>query len=206
MYTCPKCNRDFTKSNSLNAHLSHCGKPQKDRFGKSRAWNKGLSKKTDIRVLRNAESLKENIKSGITKTGFQGKTHSSEYKEKMSIKQAKAYSGGLCKWKEYKKKDGTIIMVQGEWELRFAGYLDLMEKKWIKPGHGNLDYSFPWIDDEGIKRFYTPDFYLPEEDKYYEIKGYWREKDKIKMTKVVEQNTINIEIIEKKQMKNLQLL
>jgi len=210
MYTC-ECGKSFNKPNSLNAHYSHCliyrkGNPSIDRLKGKRNWNKGLTKDTDERVLKYSESFKNNIKSGITQPGFTGKKHSKEYKEKLSLKQAISYSGGLCKWIPYKKKDGNIVNLQGTWEVKFAEYLDSNDIEWFKPGNGKLEYSFYWIDDKGVKRVYTPDFYIPAEDKYYEIKGYWREKDRDKMKKVLEQNNIKIEIIQKKQMKELNLL
>lgn len=45
MYEC-KCGRSFEKSQSYIAHCGHCekhlGRMPSDRFGKSRAWSKGL--------------------------------------------------------------------------------------------------------------------------------------------------------------------
>jgi hypothetical protein len=210
MYIC-KCGREFETPNSLNAHYSHCliyreGKDPINRFKGKENWNKGLSKKLDKRVSQNGKSLSDNFKSGKTIPGFLGKHHDKETKENLSLKQSLHPSGGICKWIEYKKKDGSVIHLQGTWEVKFAEYLDSNNVEWVKPGCGKLIYSFFWIDDLGIRRTYTPDFYVFDWKKYFEIKGYWREKDKIKMKKVLEQNKINLQIIEKKGMKELNLI
>jgi hypothetical protein len=52
---------------------------------------------------------------------------------------------------------------------------------WIKN-----QYLYYFIDD--IKKTYNPDFYLPELNEYIEVKGYFSEKDKIKMDAVLDQN------------------
>lgn len=209
MYIC-KCGKKFEKSNSLNAHYSHCsiyrdGVPSINRFKGKENWNKGLNKKTDERIEKYSQSLKSSLMEGKQKPGFLGKHHSRETREQMSLIQATNPKGGLCKWIPY-HKDDKIIYLQGSWELKYAQYLDSLNLKWIKPGHGDLKNSFYWMDDEGIKRIYTPDFYILDWNKYIEIKGYWREKDRIKMKKVLEQNKISLQIIEKKEMKNLNLL
>lgn len=53
-YTC-KCGKSYEKTSSYAAHTGHCkiyreGKEPIDRFSESRAWSKGLTKKTDERV------------------------------------------------------------------------------------------------------------------------------------------------------------
>jgi hypothetical protein len=52
---------------------------------------------------------------------------------------------------------------------------------WIKN-----QYLYYFIDD--IKKIYNPDFYLLDLDEYIEVKGYFSEKDKIKMDAVLDQN------------------
>ena len=60
------------------------------------------------------------------------------------------------------------ICMRSSWEIAYAKYLDSRGIKW--------EYE--------SKRFYfkdcsyCPDFYLPEQDKYIEIKGYWRDNTK----------------------------
>lgn len=90
--------------------------------------------------------------------------------------------------------------MQGTWEQRFAKILNIIDKHWIKPSLYHKVHSFNWVDDNGEKHTYTPDFYSPKLNKYFEVKGYWWGDDKKKMEKVLEQNNINIEIIQKKEL------
>ena len=78
--------------------------------------------------------------------------------------------------------------------------LNLLDKDWIKPKRS--EHSFEWYDKEGKKHLYTPDFYCPNLNKYFEIKGYWWGNDRYKMDKVIERNSnIMFEIVEKKELK-----
>ncbi len=57
---------------------------------------------------------------------------------------------------------------RSQWEYAVANYLDEHGKAWrYEPK------AFP-ITVDGKKTTYTPDFYLTEEDRYIEVKGYWR--------------------------------
>ena len=57
--------------------------------------------------------------------------------------------------------------------------------------------TLKWIDENKIEHYYTPDFWSPKLKKYFEVKGYWWGNDKAKMRLVLEQNTVNLEIIQK---------
>lgn len=81
--------------------------------------------------------------------------------------------GGRCKWIEYKKKNGDIIKLQGTYELRFAKILDEIDINWIKPTIWNREHQFNWLDKKGKSHWYTPDFFSPLLNRYFETKGYW---------------------------------
>lgn len=53
-------------------------------------------------------------------------------------------------------------------------YLDKLGIKWRRPTE-----KFPYTFDEKL-RYYTPDFYLIDENTYVEIKGYKTPKDEAK--------------------------
>ena len=74
------------------------------------------------------------------------------------------------KWGKYRG-----IMMRSSWEIIYAKYLDKLKIKWLYEST---------IFDLG-NTTYTPDFYLPERNRYIEIKGYWREdaKKKFKLFK-----------------------
>ena len=57
-------------------------------------------------------------------------------------------------------------------------------------------------DNDDIKRTYTPDFYMPSYDRYIEVKGYFSEKDKLKLTQVIFENKINLLLIKEYDIKN----
>lgn len=97
--------------------------------------------------------------------------------------------GGRCKWYRFNGQS-----LQGTWELRFAKRLTELEIDWIK-------VRKPWRYVSGEKtKNYTPDFYLPENDTFVELKGYWWGRDKEKMELVTTQYPDRkLWIIEKKE-------
>jgi hypothetical protein len=66
------------------------------------------------------------------------------------------------------------VKLYGRWEVAYARYLDKQKIEWRRPTE-TFPYSF-----EGRERRYTPDFYLPADDTYVEIKGYKTPKDAAK--------------------------
>ncbi len=68
------------------------------------------------------------------------------------------------------------IRMRSSWERRFAFYQDKLKVKWKYEPR-----QFPFRPNKLKYIFYTPDFYLPETDEWYEIKGYNCEKDKPKI-------------------------
>lgn len=204
-YQCPYCKKEYSKK-GISTHIwrSHSeGKihnPNKGYEKGRTAWNKGLTKETDKRVKKGSEILSYRIKEGLITPSFKGKKHSEETKKKISEKLNVNNKGGRCKWYLYKKKNNDIVSLQGTWELRFAKVLDTIDKNWIKPKLYNK-HSFKWVDDEGNEHTYTPDFYSPKLNKYFEVKGYWWGDDRRKMQLVIEQNKkISIEIVMKKEL------
>ena len=66
------------------------------------------------------------------------------------------------------------IKLNGSYEHKYALYLDSNSVKWYyEPKYFDL------ILNEK-ETSYTPDFYIPSQDKYIEIKGYWRDDSKEK--------------------------
>lgn len=69
--------------------------------------------------------------------------------------------------KRIKYKD---IFFRSSWEVGYAMWLDKQGIKWL--------YESKTFDLGNCT--YTPDFYLPETDTYVEIKGYWRDRSKLR--------------------------
>lgn len=212
-YKCPHCNKVYSKR-GIATHIwrNHGdGKKHHEKINYENrvVWNKGLTKYTDDRVKKIGETYSEGCKNGTIIPSFSGKKHTSVTKLKISKKLSLNNHGDKCKWFEYEKKNGEVIKLQGTWEVRFAKVLDIIDENWIKIGanQNSIRHSFIWIDNENNKHHYSPDFYSPKLEKYFEVKGYWWGDDKLKMKLVFEQNkNINIEIVRKKQLQEYEKL
>jgi len=74
-----------------------------------------------------------------------------------------------------KRKDLDYVFFRSTWEANYARYLAFVEIVYYYEPK-----SFEYPITKGT-RFYTPDFYLPEEDKWVEVKGQWDSKSKTKL-------------------------
>lgn len=139
------------------------------------AWNKGLTKESDIRVAKITDKLKYGW--SIGKYKYVGPKDISAWKrnqKKARIKLLKehpeyfigTYKRGFVKIYSYKG-----ILLQGTWELRFAMWCDKNNIIWEK-NKKSFNYTY-----KNKSRLYFPDFYLKDIDKYVEIKGYETERD-----------------------------
>jgi len=95
-----------------------------------------------------------------------------------SISLKKAYSSGKTKptCRKYRNggyRDDLKIYVRSNWEANFARILTFQGKTWV--------YE-PMVFTLLNGSTYRPDFYLPEENKFVEVKGYWIGKAKEKYT------------------------
>jgi len=197
--TCKFCFRDFVSSR-IKTHESKCLDQQeksnivKGPAGRPKgmsAWNKGLSKSTDDRVLKMSNSLSKTMKEKVETGEFVPRVMSELARKKLSESQSLHNRGGKCKWYVV-----SGVKVQGTWERDLAVKFDDIGISWIKPKTNNDLFKYTI---NGKERSYAPDFYLPEYDIYLEIKGYWWGNDKDKMRAVIEQNpSKKIVIIEKK--------
>lgn len=92
-------------------------------------------------------------------------------------------------WCDYLNKS---VLLHSGLELNYYKWLMMNNTIWSRPSY--LSYR----DDKGKLHKYFPDFYLPNEDKYIEVKGYFWNNDIDKMTWVLEQNNIDLIILMKK--------
>lgn len=75
------------------------------------------------------------------------------------------------------------------WEVILAQWMDLENIKWIR----SRNIFFYWTDDDGLRRKYFPDFYLPDLDIYVDTKNtYLVKKDRKKILRVKKENHIQI--------------
>lgn len=78
--------------------------------------------------------------------------------------------------KSGKREDLDDQYFRSSWEANYARYLNFIGEKW--------EYEPKEFEFKEIKRgtrFYLPDFYLPDKERYVEIKGWFRRKDKTKL-------------------------
>lgn len=93
--------------------------------------------------------------------------------------------------KKVKYKD---ILLDSQWEVDFAIWLDKNGIIWERP---NTGFEYDYKDK---KHIYYPDFYLPQLDIYVEVKGYKRERDEYKWKSLT-----NLLIIKHKEIKDIRL-
>jgi hypothetical protein len=111
--------------------------------------------------------------------------------------------GGRCEWYEVERPDGKKIKVQGFWEYQFALLLNIIDPNWIKPTIWNREHQFNWIDSKGDSHWYTPDFWSPLLNKYFEIKGFWIKNQHEKKEFIL--SLSNVDVIDRNQMEKLGL-
>lgn len=183
-YQCPYCKK-LCKKHGICTHIWKVhgkGKNHNPGTGHKKgtpAWNKGLTKETSEAVRRNSANLSEKMKEVMSRDGYINPFTKEKNRKNVSIRQTLKNSGGKCKWY---KVDGSFV--QGNWERDFAIKMNELGINWIRC---NKNHIIKYKINGKTKR-YTPDFFLPEQNKLIEIKGYWWGNDKQKMKNVIKQN------------------
>lgn len=194
-FECEFCKKICKSKNSLRCHEIRCklnpnvkvwNNGVKKGEGKP-AWNKGLTKDNDERIQKRSITFKQRYSEGLYKNFSH--YHTKETKELLSKKRSEYLSsaknaGGFkdVGWYKIFNIKNEEYIVRGLWEYNVAKKLNEQNILWIKNQYINY-----FIND--VKKTYNPDFYLPELDEYIEVKGYFSDKDKIKMDAVTNQNT-----------------
>ena len=181
---CKFCNSFIKSRRNFFKHLKTCEEKNKlphDKLGRIIPPNRGK---------KSAETLRKKVENGEIK--YIG--------HKLTEEQRKHLSEVRQKWLEENPNHGVNwyevngIKVQGTWEKKFAEYLCSNNIKWERI---KLTYK--------STHKYTPDFYCPEQNVYFEIKGFRRDRDLYKMYLVLrEYPDINIKMIEKEELDNLE--
>ena len=179
MYIC-KCGKEFESIFAYSGHKGNCSiaNPnyvpfsKRENFDMSKfAWSKGLTKETSESLKKLGESV-----SKATKNKPRPKL-TKETKQKLSIVMKEKYGknppkvAGRSKCGWYKG-----FYCRSSWELAYLIYH--LEHN-IKIESVSTGFKYVW---EGYEHTYFPDFYLPDNDTYIEIKGYYS-KQAIEKTK-----------------------
>jgi hypothetical protein len=209
MFKCSFCDKVINNKGSLVNHQNRCKlNPNKKVFVSNFVeYNEKIKKGEIVKYNTNQVTkaknegkihiVSEETRKKIGKS-HKGKTISKEQKEKLSLYRSKILEelgiGGFktIKWYKFKNINEEEFILRGRWELNVAEILNENKVYWIRKVY------IPYIDSEGIKRTYTPDFYLPNLDRYIEVKGYFSEKDQTKIELVKKQNDINLILIREK--------
>lgn len=86
--------------------------------------------------------------------------HTEETKNKLRELALASKHRRLCRSiREYKCKDGSIVVLDSSWEEELAKRLDFLNINWIRPKD-----PIRYLDNNGKEHSYFPDFYLPEYD------------------------------------------
>ena len=160
MLNCKYCGKECKNKNSLVQHEIRCKEnPNKIessfvKFNRDREhiWNKGLSKETDDRVLRQSNTIKNRYAAGEIVCHFKGKKHSEESKRKTS-ESMKKFLKENPHMVPYLRNHSSKISYPEQY------FMDLFAKENI-----NLKYHL----QIGL---YQLDFYNEELKKYVEIDG-----------------------------------
>jgi hypothetical protein len=214
---CEYCN--IRESKYITKNGKHCCEKNYQSCPSIREKNsKGLTK-----------SLKEQYDSGKRVSHFKkindgsfwkGRKHTDETKEKLSktligrvmseefrIKRSDEMkfrysngwesSAGRTKKIKYISPIAGEVLLDGNWELKTAIYFDENNINWRRNKK-----RFNYVDLNGKKRTYCPDFYLVDDDLYIEIKGYETELDRSKWGQFTEK----IEIWNKSNLKSKKII
>ena len=168
---CDICGKTFTSSQALSGHTQ---RSHTDRHLQSALGSKGNARKRQMRD------------DGYV---FPKYKHTEEMLTKLSILACER----LAKHSKYSKnvEYQPGIILESSYEVRVAEILDDLGVEWIKVRQG-----YEW-DDNGKKRRYIPDFYLPSHNIFLDPKNdYLIQKDKIKIDSAMSLNNIKVVVLD----------
>lgn len=180
-WICPYCNLKVKSRRKLRDHLNDCDKKKglpTDSLGRTIAPGQYDA------MIRKTRELAAHGMLGGHKHNSETRKHLSEVRQQW-----------LTEHPNHGVKWFTVngIKVQGTWEKRFAEHLNNKGIVWRREKLRFLN-----------THYYTPDFYCPNENVYFEVKGFRRDRDIYKMYLVLaEHPELQIKMIEREQINNL---
>lgn len=137
-----------------------------------------------------AETFKKKVEAGLTT--YKGHKQSTETRLKLSKSRTKYLEEHPNHGVNWYEVNG--IKVQGKWERTFAEFLNSKQIKWQRK---KIKYA--------KTHYYTPDFYCPEQNIYFEVKGFRKDRDLYKMYLVLQEHPeLKIKMIEQNEYENLE--
>lgn len=174
-YICKFCGKVCKNANSLRNHERLCKlNPEHQvsswvKFNKERehAWNKGLTKETDERVRKYAETFSSNIKKGITKQYDQSLIWTEERRKEQSERKKKLYA-------EHPEKHPNAKLSGNRGKMTYPEQLAF---DWLNEHSIKNEHNYHFVSEQ-FNRYV--DFYLPDLNVFIEIDGEYWHKDKQK--------------------------
>lgn len=218
-YSCNGCEKEYSRqgisthywlnhgdgNNHLKKIKEQLHKLHESKKGKP-AWNRGLTAENDERVFLSRENLLKRTKSEGYKSSRLGTKLKQETKEKLSEARSRFLNergnGGFRNVKWFKAIDsfGNECTLRGTWELKVSEWLNQQGVIWTRK------HYIKYLDDN-INRTYSPDFYVPDDDTIIEVKGYYSERDKKKMSLIKNQYPqLKIKFIMKNEIEKIESL
>ena len=202
---CEKCNKDyksytgrFCSRSCANSHFVS----EEHKSKTSKSLNKSNSESMSFLLKRQNKNCKycgadtKSINNKPTKNFCTPLCDDFKKHRSLAISlKVKGKTGG------YREKGGRgkgcfyrQVWLDSSWELALVKRLDELNILWERD---TSKYKFVYFDKFGNSRNYYPDFYLPKFDIFIEVKGYWTQETKHKMSSVKENNKhLNILILE----------
>jgi hypothetical protein len=205
MLLCNFCNRECINPNSLRNHERLC-KENPNRqimtgYNPRNTGKVGKNQHTKAKELGTVYVVSQETRDKLSKaateqnatkwTDEQRHKHSIVMREAVLNNPESYTSNNVCgrvKIEDYKGEK-----FHGKWELMVAKWFDSNSIRWerkIKP------FNYFWNNKWHL---YFPDFYLPDLDKYVEVKGFKRERDVCKWSVVP-----NLLVLQKKEIEEIQ--
>jgi hypothetical protein len=193
-YCSPKCSSTSQQRRALRKCRT-CGKEEMVQlaFSKSPFCNKECMIKWQKRdqISKNCKTCSSEFK--VPRCRQEAKFCSQSCSATYNIKHNKI---GKKTSKSFRREDLENTYFRSSWEANFARYLNLKGIAWEYE-----KYRFKLSNN----KTYIPDFFLPQENKFIEVKGYWRSQA-LKKFKMFEEEypNISIEVFGKEEYKQLE--
>lgn len=172
MSICPYCHQEQEASKAAN-HIRWClQNPKRQVYLDILSGTRQKQEYSEDRKMRMVLGIKKAWASGKYQESVQRKKgkiphpQSREARDKISAAQRKLTKRRLMRYtREYRCKNGEIVLLDSSWEEELAKRLDDLQIDWVRPNY------IIWVDKENKERKYFPDFYLPKYNIYLDPKN-----------------------------------
>ncbi len=173
MHECKFCGKEF---GTAGARAGHEGRSHIRRTQQKVNGAKGHQTQVERNLLRKVGEFK----------------HKEETRDKLSLIACERIAKHSKYTKNVEYAPGVIL--ESSYEVRLAKILDELNIEWVRVRRG-----YEW-NDNGRKRRYIPDFYLPRQDIFLDPKNdYLIKRDKRKIDSAMQINNINVLVLSDKQ-------